>query len=72
MHCDSLKSSGSWCGIFEKYLLKLSTEYLPKVVTREQVDAFFSAKSVEEQREVFKQMPRDKLEEAIGYIDITK
>lgn len=65
LHCDSLKSDGSWCGIFEKYILELSTEHLPKVVTSEQIDALFSAKSVEEQRRVFEQMPRDQLKEAL-------
>lgn len=65
LNYDSLKSSGSWCGLLESYILELSTEHLPKVVRNEQIDALFSAKSVEEQRKVFEQLPIDRLEETI-------
>ena len=65
LNYDSLKSSGSWCGLLESYILELSTEHLPNVVRNEQIDALFSAKSVEEQRKVFEQLPIDRLEETI-------
>lgn len=48
-------------------MLELSREYLPPVLSCEQVDAFMSAQSLEEQRLVFDQWPIDNLKEAYWY-----
>ena len=68
MHHESLKSSGSWFGKFEKYIIELSRDFLPHVVSDEQIDVFLSAPSLDEQRRLFDQLLTDKLKEIYWYV----
>ena len=61
MHSDTLRREGSWCGLLEKNVISMYSETLHEVVPNQQIDVFFSAKSLEEQRELFDQMPLDNL-----------
>ena len=49
--------------MFEQYIKEFPDKLLPTVLSREQVDTFLSAQSVDKQRELFKQWPLDKFKE---------
>ena len=49
-------------GRLEQYFRKFSQEHVPTVVSPEQFDAFFSAGSLKEQRQIFEQFPLKELE----------
>jgi len=47
----------------EQYIATYHDEHLPKVVSREEIDGFLAAKSLEEQRSLFEKLPLDKIGE---------
>ena len=51
------------CSRLEKYVATYHDEHLPKVVSREQIDGFLAAKSLEEQKSLFEKLPIDKIRE---------
>ena len=67
---ESLKSAGSWFGKFEKFIIALSRDIVPSLLSSEQVDAFLSAQSLDEQRRLFDEWPTEKLKALYRYTRI--
>lgn len=51
------------CSRLEQYIATYHDEHLPKVVSREEIDGFLAAKSLEEQKSLFEKLPLDKIGE---------
>ena len=49
-------------GRLDNYVTVYHSEHLVKVVSNEQIDKFFTAQSLEEQKTQFQQLPLDKME----------
>ena len=62
---DELQHGLSVVGQMEKSLVTFRTEYLTKVVSNDMIDKLFTAKSLDEQKNIFLQLPLDKIEEAL-------
>lgn len=66
-HKDLIASGISHCGRLDQYLGNFAAEKVPRVISSDELDRFFSASSLEEQAALFKSWPEDRVQELIRW-----
>ena len=67
-HSDIIESGIAWSGRLEKFFVAYHRDQLARIVDTDAVDKFCNARSLEEQREAFKQLLANGIEEMTKWV----